>query len=402
MPQSISEKSNRIQELDVLRGLAIFGIFMVNILVMNICFVHRHSWEFEQVGFVNQATLFLLENLFYSKFFPLFSFLFGIGIALQIHHMKKLGTYKTSFFLRRLGMLLLFGISHILFLWSGDILHLYAVLGTALLFLFRLPAKIILVLAILVFIFPFYSHIYVFFIELFSLNPERYLAQFSSEEIVTLKHQGSYFSGIQLRIGEWAFASNLIYAGIAPVAFAMMLLGGFLVKTQRIFDLNSFTKKITKPFLITFLLSLIFRYAIIYWIVPTFHIAWGSPFSIALYTIFQFSDIIVCLFYVWGIICLYQNDYFRRLLSPLRYVGKMALSNYIFQSLLGYIIMRTLNGYGEFTVASCVLIVIASFILQLILSKLWLRFYRFGPLEWLWRCISYGTRFPIKRSNHAE
>ena len=99
------KKSERINELDIFRGFAILGIFMVNILVMNVCFAYRAEWEAEQTGWLQAISFFILENVFYSKFFTIFSFLFGIGVALQIKQSKAKGNYSNLFFLRRFGSL---------------------------------------------------------------------------------------------------------------------------------------------------------------------------------------------------------------------------------------------------------------------------------------------------------
>jgi uncharacterized protein len=226
-----------------------------------------------------------------------------------------------------------------------------------------------------------------------------YITQFSREDITALKHQGSYKSGILLRLFEYLYASPFVYSGMAPISLTMMLLGGYMVKTKQVFQLKAYTSLITKPFLIIFGTLFIFRFAFTYWILPSFEIVRGSALSITLFTLFQLSDIAICLFYVWSTIRLLQHSFFKRILTPLKYVGRTALSNYILQSIIGYLIMRTFNGYGTFGAFGCSLIVTGTFPLQILLSKIWLKYYQFGPLEWCWRCLSYKKRFSLMKAS---
>lgn len=204
----------RIQELDVFRGFAILGIFMVNILVMNVAFVYRGDWEAEQSGILQRISLFILETFFYSKFFTMFSLLFGMGVALQIERAKAKGIYNPSFFLRRFSSLFIFGVLHILFLWAGDILHLYGMLGFLLMIFFQASPRFLLWSSIVIFSFPFFSEIFEYIMSWISYDYSAPLASLTRNEIIELKHHGSYWSGIILRLKEYSFASALIYAEI--------------------------------------------------------------------------------------------------------------------------------------------------------------------------------------------
>lgn len=391
-------KSDRINELDIFRGFAILGIFMVNILVMNVSFAYRGEWEAEQTGWLQRGSFFVLETVFYSKFFTIFSFLFGAGVALQIQRAKQKGNYSNTFFLRRFVTLFLFGIMHILFIWSGDILHLYGMLGLLLLLFFRGSAKVLLWSATVVFFFPFYTIIFEQIVEWLSFDYSVPLASLSREDIFELKHHGSYLSGIILRLKEYAFAMGLIYSGITPIALTMMLLGGYVVKMGWLENIYNRLIKIRPYLLGALVILMIYRFILLYWISPSFEIPFGSTLSITLTIFFQLSDIVISFTLLWLIGYLWNKGVFKQLLSPLQYVGRMALSNYISQSVIGYLIMRTFNGYEYFSAFGCIILVLGVYSIQIILSKLWLAKFMFGPLEWLWRCISYMKLLPIKKS----
>lgn len=386
----------RIEELDYYRGFAILGIFMVNILVMNVSFVFRQDWEAEQTGWLNQCTFFVLETVFYSKFFAIFSLLFGMGIALQLQNTLN---KSILFFIRRFGALLVFGILHILFIWSGDILHLYAILGFFLLFFFRLQAKYLLWIAILIFLFPYFGQLVDWILSSLSIIPESALVDYSRKDLIELYRNGSYSSGVQIRIKEYTYALKLVFAYIAPIAFSMMLIGGYLVKKGIVYRLKSFAVKITKPLLISTTILLVYRFIFIYYILPNHAPEWGSMLSITLHTIFQLSDVSISFLLLWTLTLLYHKKYFTKILTPLKYVGRMAFTNYILQSVFGYILMRTFGFYEKLSVFECFILVLLFFGFQIIISKIYFKYFKFGPLEWLWRVVSYWKFLPYIKGN---
>ena len=386
----------RIGELDVFRGFAILGIFMVNILVMNVSFAFREAWEAEQTGWLEQTSFFVLQTVFYSKFFAIFSFLFGMGVALQIRKAKERENFRVSFFLRRFAALFVMGELHILLIWSGDILHLYAILGVLLLYFFQRSSKFLLWSAALIFLFPLYGAIYEWLNETVAWDYMKALMKYSREELMALKHDGSYWSGVELRTKEWAFAIVLMYFMIAPIALCMMLLGGVLVKKGFLENIPQWLERVKKTLFISFGLLMVYRFSFWYLVMPNSDIEHGSPLSIALVTLFQLSDMATSFVMLWGIAYLYQQNKWKKLLSPMRYVGQAALSNYIMQSVLGYIVMRTFNGYEYFSAFGCMILVLSIYLVQILLSKWWFSYFRFGPLEWLWRCVSYRKFLSIR------
>jgi len=392
-----TQNTDRIQQLDIFRGFAIFGIFMVNILVMNISFVYRGDWLTTQVGWVQDIPRVILEEFFYGKFFTIFSFLFGVGVALQIGKAKKSGRFSNAFFIWRFGSLFVFGLAHILFIWSGDILHIYGALGFLLLFLFRLKANAMAIVALLIFLFPYYFETFKLIVnDLMGYDHMAPLAAYSRQELVDLKHNGSFISGILLRLKEYSFLMQYVYSSMIPAALAMMLLGGFCYKKGILNDINAWVKKARIIMPIGFILFLAYRILILYYIKPNYEIEPGSNLAKFLMTIYYSADLVISLSYLWFLALLLQYNFWKKIFSPIAFVGRMALTNYIMQSALGYLIMRTFNGYDSFSIAQCVLIVMVIYTVQIPLSKFWLSRFKLGPLEWFWRCISYGKLLPIK------
>lgn len=364
---------------------------------MNVSFAYRGEWEAEQTGLLNRASFFILETFFYSKFFAIFSLLFGMGVALQLRQAHQKGNFSNTFFLRRFSALFLMGLCHIVFIWSGDILHLYGVLGILLLFFFRFSAKVLIWSSLIVFLFPFYHEIIDHFLSWIDFDSTAPLLEYSRDEILELKHNGSYWSGVELRLREYSFAMVLIWTGIAPVALTMMLLGGYLVKKGFLENVKIWIQKVKWYLFGSLSVLLIYRFSLIYLVFPNYEIPMGTPLSIALITAFQLSDIVLSLSFLWILAYLWNKGYVKMLISPLQYVGRMALSNYIMQSVLAYLIMRTFNGYEQFSAFGCIILVLSIYVTQIFLSRWWLTYFQFGPLEWCWRCISYWKILPIKK-----
>lgn len=394
---SPSPSTKRILHLDIFRGFAILGIFMVNILVMNVSFIHRQDWVNENISWVNEKAHWFLEMFFFSKFFPIFSFLFGIGVALQIRSLNAKNISSTPFLFRRFFALLIFGIAHILFIWSGDILHLYALFGFVLMIMYRATPLVILLSAIVLFFFPYFDEIYQYICTFFSTNPASALSNLTRDNIVDLKLNGSYYSGIKLRLVEYGFMIQFLLSFIIPIALTMSILGLYVVKKGIIDRIESFARTIRFPFLITLIVFLVYRFTLTHWLVPTFKIEYGSLLSFGLWTLYFFSEIMISFAYLWIIVYLLRSNLGKKLLSPLQYVGRMAFTNYILQSIVGYLIMRTFGYYGTFSPAECILIVLVIFACQIPLSWYWLQHFKFGPLEWVWRCVSYWKFLPIRK-----
>jgi len=395
--------SNRILHLDIFRGFAILGIFMVNILVMNVSFVHREAWltevfnPFNATSKINEVVYWSLEMFFFNKFFPIFSFLFGIGVALQIRSLRAKMSDSTLFLARRFGALLIFGIAHIFFIWSGDILHLYALFGFVLILMYRTPPYLIFISALVLIFFPYFDEIYQYIIDYFEANPQSELMRYSREKLIWTKTEGSYLAGMKLRISEYAFVFPFVVSFIIPIALAMTLFGLYVVKKGIIDRIDSFVNKIRIPFAILFVVAMAYRFTLQYWVMPNFQLEHGTMLNFFLMTLYVVSEIMLSFAYLMIIVHILRSKIGLRLLSPLRYVGRMAFTNYILQSVIGFLIMETFGYYEALTPLGCVLTVLTVFAFQIPLSWFWLKHFNYGPLEWLWRCISYWKILPIKK-----
>lgn len=391
-----TRSKKRIDLLDVYRGFAIFGIFVVNIVVMNSTYLNQDEFAKQWTSFIDQFAETTLQLFFYTKFFPIFSLLFGLGISMQALKLKNKGELSFSFFGRRMLILFLIGAIHIAFIWSGDVLNLYALLGLLVTFMISRSNRLLLFLSVFFLLFPFYDQVFGFLFGLLSFDPGSYLGGFDGAEVNRVITEGTYIEGIKLRLREYMSNVPMLFGFLGPIALSMFLLGLYLGK-KKVFDsLEEFISKIKWPVLIVTVIANIYRIAFLFILPETTLYQDFRPYFIKLMVV---SDVITGLFYLWGIGYLWFNTRFKHVLTPLKYAGRMALTNYIMQSVIGLFLFSSVGFglYESFSPYQTLLMAIAVFIIQVIYSKIWLTYFKFGPLEWLWRCLTYKKFLPIIR-----
>ncbi|TSE09670.1 DUF418 domain-containing protein [Aquimarina algiphila] len=390
----------RIDVLDVFRGFAILGIFVVNIVIMNSTFLNQDEFAKQWTSGIDQISNKILQLFFYTKFFPIFSLLFGLGISMQALKMLEKNKLSFSFFARRMFILFLFGVLHIVFLWSGDVLNLYALLGLLTTLMLKKSNQLILILSVIFLFFPFYDQLFEYLFNLLNFKPEIYLSEYTGETVNQIIKNGTYLEGLQMRLLEYLSNIPMLFGFLAPVAISMFLLGLYLGKNKIYDSLDAFIQKVRIPILIIAILTNAYRVVFLF-VLPNYAIYSTRTFRPIFIKLMVFSDIAMGLFYLWGIGWLWYNTKWKFILSPLKYVGRMALTNYLMQSLIGLILFSSIGFklYETLSPSVALFTAIVVFVFQLILSKVWLNYYRFGPLEWIWRCLTYKELLPIKKNN---
>lgn len=400
----------RIPVIDVLRGVAIFGILVVNVLYFFNPWYAPMTTADSTAG--EHVVKFITNTFFVSKFYTLFSFLFGLGMAIQMGRAQAKEAPFLPVYLRRLLVLAIFGVVHGVFLWTGDILLMYAVIGfiTVTLFRNRSP-KTLLVWAVVFLLLPvLFIALSAGLVELARQAPpetgayEQVQAAFEAaqEEIrrevaaaTEAYRHGSWWTVTRYRASEFFSLVSSTMLFMAPSVLGMFLLG------LRAGKKGWFTNIADNHALFRRLLS---------WALPIglvlnlFVGATGfeqNKLGIEIFTMLELAQVsalavgsvLLSLSYIAGIVLLSRTATGARLLTPLAPVGRMALTNYIAHS----VVMSTLAygyGAGMFGTTSLVtgfLLAITLYAVQIPVSSWWLRRHRYGPLEWLWRRLTYGT-----------
>jgi uncharacterized protein len=366
----------RIIVVDILRGFALLGVLAVNMLDFSSP-VFMLGYVTPDWGVLDQFAEGVVFFLATGKFYLLFSFLFGLGFAIQMGRAEQSGRAFVPFYLRRLTILLVIGVLHGVLLWHGDILSTYALAGMVLLSLRRVRTSRLLALAGVLMI-----------VSLFVFAAGDSLSEWNESDMTAAKmvqtiRDSSYGEMIRFRI-ESADQIVLMIVQI-PSVFAMFLLGLIIGRGDLLANLDQY-----KP--------LLYRWGWIgLWtgLAGNFLFVWGlDDKNMALAGIGITSG--APALSLWYISLIVRFAGRLRALAP---VGQMALTNYLSQT----VICTTLfYGYGfglynEVNPAPRLLLILAIYGAQIVFSRWWLRRFRFGPVEWVWRSLTYGSWQPISR-----
>jgi len=393
----------RIQVLDALRGFALAGILIIN--AMSILAVNGSTPAFTvNIPVLDRLLQDLILFFVESKFFTLFSLLFGIGFAIQIQSAERQGNAFLPRISRRMAGLLLFGLAHILVLWDGDILVIYAITG-AILIAFRktiftririwvialLGAPALLVAA--VFSYTLLARLSVSGATSFRESDQSLASSFADTTSTQNLLHNSFTGGIADRIHTYLNLSPLLLSRI-PTVLAMFLIGLYLGRSDFIRNLPD---KVV-------LLKRIRFWGLSAGFILMFIIVVGTkvfPTVSALVGIIEdqyLAGPILCLGYAAAFSLTFMKRPHLLIFQFFARVGQMALTNYLSQSLVltflsygwGLGLALRLNGFQ--VLAICLTL----YPTQVALSSLWLRNFRYGPLEWVWRCITYWEILPLK------
>lgn len=431
-------KINRIAALDILRGIALLGILLLNIPEFSL--PQRYSEAFRSdTGNVNFWIRAVVLTLFEGKMRALFSIIFGAGILLFIMNKNTPATTSTRLFYTRMFWLILFGLAdaHLL-LWSGDILYYYGVIGL-IAFLFRKLKPAILIWAIPIVTVvefavqtSFYQDIREKRLNYITVSKElkagqspdakqkKALADWRDIELSfmpnekdieekTIIMKSDYHKVAQsVRKESWQFQTSWLIYGIWD-PLALMLLGMALLKWG--FLNNRWTNRQYKLMAIAGysigLPLVIYDHCYAYENIPNLNAYFAIlerqpiPWNNLTYPV---QRITLVMAHASLLMLLIRSGAGQRFWNKLSAVGQMALTNYVMQTIIctlfffGY----GLNFYNELSYYQVFYVVFAVWILQLIYSSLWLRFFHFGPLEWLWRSLTYWRLQPFRRKQDKK
>ena len=404
MMQTTSRISqDRVQVLDVLRGFALAGILVIN--AMSILAVKGSTPAFTlAIPFFDRLLQDLILFFVESKFFTLFSLLFGISFAIQIQSAEKQGNSFLPRISRRMVGLLLFGLVHILLLWDGDILVIYAITGSILIafrntVFSRIKKWVISLLAIpgalvlLVLIYTLIARLTPSGSKTFSDSDKSLAKEFANTQATEKLLQNGFIDGIFDRVHTYLDLSPLLFSRI-PTVLAMFLIGLYLGRSNFIRNLP---EKVD-------LLKKVRFWGLSIGFTLMFLIVLGTktlPTVSALVAIIEdqyLAGPILCLGYASALTLAYLENPHRKIFIHFSNVGRMALTNYLSQSLVltflaygwGLGLALKLNGYEVLGVG------VILYLSQIVFSGIWLRRFRYGPLEWIWRCITYWKLISIK------
>ena len=397
----MSEAKLRFENLDIMRGLTITMLMLTMVPWLSGYYVvNRVALEPGFYGVLDNALFTIIYFLFIGKAVYLFAFMFGIGISIQIKNARaRLQPDFDAYFIRRMLWLFLFGVLNSVFLWPGDVLRFYALVGLLLLPIACYPQRVLLILAAAAIFYPLVMLLldYYFALGLPSLPRG---AVISPEYSLYIHQSGSY----------WDFMVNNVTDSLARFLrrlhlsngegfklFASMLIGVLIGRSSVLSNVDLYRRKLKQYIL---------------WILPI------SAFSEGIYTLVRYGNVEaewlyflrepgigkilyqllhtlgtlgLAISYLCIVALVLQNEKFYRKLHFFSYVGRGALTNYILMVFLAGLVFYGpfgLGFYGQLSFAMSLIVIIGIFLIQIILCRLWFIYFKMGPLEKVWRKLA--------------
>ena len=391
--------TKRIVLLDVIRGFALVGILFANILSWSgIKFLPIDTIK-SFGNFTDDSTIYHYLKFFVdTKFYTIFSLLFGIGFSLQISRNLDNPDFP-AFYARRLILLLFIGTFHAL-IWSGDILMLYALMGLIILAMRNLSEKQVLIAAVVLFFTPLvldivYMYTFASSIEPLpktalkvypDMSPAEVVAGFQSTNFLTV-----FKTNFHNVIWRWY---DFIPSGRPFKVLGLFLLGSYLYSS------GYFQETVSKIKTLLIWLVLGFGFTILAMNLSSSVAAFSTTWSSVIYKlVHEIGQISLALSYISLIAVLLKKFANFFLWNVLKAYGRMSLTSYIGHSVLGIIVFYPIIGFsffGELSLENVYYIALAILLFQLTFSVLWFKWFKFGPIEWAWRCLTYKKMFPIR------
>ena len=394
-----TQLKERVIFLDILRGFVLMGILFSNILSWSgLKFLHIE--QIVQLGNINvdQKLYYLLKFFVDTKFYTIFSLLFGIGFYLQISKNKANPDFP-KLYMWRLTLLLLIGIFHAL-IWSGDILTLYALMGMILLALRKVSEPKTLVLGLSLFFFPIILNIiYMFtFATNLPILPKSALQVYpdmTPQEIVTGFQSTDIYTVFKTNFHNLTWRWFDFIPDGRPFKVLGLFFIGYYLYSKKFFTI--YAKKWN--FMIVFFIigiSLTGLSMIMKGSVSSFSRSWSDVVDKLLHQTGQLSLSLSYICILAKLVEVFPNFFFFKWLKN---YGRMSMTSYLghtFFSILVFYPVLALDFFGKLTLEKTYYVAILILGLQLLFSNIWFHFFNYGPVEWLWRCATYRKWFPIK------
>lgn len=405
--QGIAPVKKRHIFLDSLRGFALLGVCLANYPEFSLySFQSASAASAMPSAEIDSIVKFMQYLLIDGKFYTLFSLLFGIGFSIIISHASQSGADGFRIFYRRMIILAIIGCTHLMLIWSGDILLLYAVLGMFLPLFRNKSDKTILTTAVILLILPIPIDIICQYAGIFPAQYPYdkwwyYAGSFGITDDnfgIWLRDANSYHEVFQFLIqGAWERMFEFVDGNRYFKVMGLFLIG-FVIGRHKLY---ANLKAHRKLFLLTAKYGLIIGLpiSIAYAYSGFMSHPWGNGFHTVLYTLsvypmgFAYASLL-------ALFCIRHKDL--TIWKWFAYPGRMALTNYIFQSVIGMMLFYGI-GFGlgaSVGLGATEIIALGVFSFQIVFSAVWLSVFQYGPLEWIWRMLTYGKWLNILKKGN--
>lgn len=390
------QQSERATVVDVLRGFALGGVVIANLASFVTFGMPTATAEAMTTLRSDKIYEFILTVFIDNKFITLFSLLFGYGFGVIMERVSQKDIDTSIFFSRRMTILFIAGALHV-FVWWGEVLHVYAFCGIFLLLFRRANNKVLIISAIVLFLIPTLVLRY-FQIKLNIFAPaqrdpilEEYLSRSRSQNLIDIFY-GNWITY------KYIFITCLIDLRDFSEVLAKFLIGYYVLRKGYLKNVSLHVDTIKK---------------VLFWCLPLAILYIGQtslfslmeiklefiPVRLLLFSFVRIGILSLSVCYACTLILLYIKWPSLKIFSGFRHIGMMSLTNYVTHTLIFIIIF---NGVGLGLMGKVHLIYtlpigVVVYILQAFFSKWWTSKFQYGPVEWLWRQLSYWKRFPIRK-----
>ena len=327
-----------------------------------------------------------------TRFMSIFSMLFGAGVVLFTQRIEAKGKRVAALHYKRMFWLLLFGLIHAYFIWVGDVLVAYAICGSLVFFFRKKSIRTLFIMAVILFLIPISLN----FMTYYGMPEEALESTFaffypSTEQIAleTEIMQGSYLEQMPLRLENALGLQTLVFMIETFWRTSAMMLLGMILYRKGILSGDKSTAYYKKMIWVGFVPGLILSSI---GLSQVYTSEWSGAYVMNIGANYKFiSGLFMALGYIGLVIWIYKKEIFKKLQNRLQATGRMAFTNYIGMSIICTFIFNGhgLGLFGTFDRLQQFLIVIAVWVIMLIISPLVLKIHQFGPLEWLWRKLTY-------------
>jgi uncharacterized protein len=403
-PAPVVER-NRVYSLDVLRGLALLGILIMNIQT----FAMPEAAYFNPTayGSLNGAHFFVWlfgRLLADQKFMTVFSMLFGAGILLMADRAEARTGRSAGLHYRRMAWLILFGLLHAHLFWYGDILYLYGVCGLVVYLFRKLRPRVLITVGLASLVIG--SSLFLFIGLSMPYWPEVALEDVRNDLSPTpeiIQDQLEIYRGGWIRQMEHRVPAALEFELFVIFVWGLWRAGGLMLIGMGLFKLGIFSNSRSAGFYRALIAAaiLIGMPIILFGVSRNFASGWNPLYYFFIGGQYNYwASLLVSMGWVGLAMLMCRSEMMRPFTDRLAAVGRTALSNYLLQTLICTTIFygHGLGLVGRVERVGQISLVAAIWIVQLWISPLWLRRFRFGPFEWLWRSLTYLKRQPLRGS----
>jgi uncharacterized protein len=367
------QAGEREPALDVLRGFALFGVLIAYALW------NLGSPAEETYGPIDRALNWALLVLVDTKAYTIFAFLFGLGFSIQLTRARERGAGVVPIYYRRLLALLIIGLAHALLLRNGDILVPYAVMGFFLLLFRNASNKVLALGAIIGLLFPYLAR------GVWELTSIPFPQRPDTEGM-------GYFASNYAWVRYW-YATAITYW---PASLPMFLCGLYAGRLRFFEDIAACRRALRRVLVAGLCVGAVsfFSRRLLFLINPGWAPSfWGRLVVGLLWTAHSWG---LAAFYASSLLLLWQRRSWQRWLAPLGAAGRMALTNYLLQSVLIVPVCIAFGLFDRITPSLGLLLALSVWMIQVPASVWWLKRYRFGPAEWAWRSLTYRSLQPMR------